>query len=101
MIWECSNKDLGVVPKNTKLEVEFAFIGNKEEINTITTSCSCANYKLHNNKLVLRHTTGAVPFYLKSVGEYTTEISANVFYKDAPKQILTFKVTVKEDVIPV
>lgn len=94
--WETTEQEVFVM-KGQKAIVTFK--ATKElNIKDMKASCGCSkpDYDKKTRELVVSVSTkGSVPKHIKEQGVQVKHLSVKVSYKDAPAEVLKFKVTIK------
>ena len=67
-----------------------------KDIDNMTSSCGCSIPKIENGKIVVTYTPGSIPIHLQYLGQYKTNKTITINYKDGSSEMLSFTATIKK-----
>jgi hypothetical protein len=67
-----------------------------KDIDNMTSSCGCSVPRIKNGKIVVTYTPGSIPIHLQYLGQYKTNKTITINYKDGSSEMLSFTATIKK-----
>jgi hypothetical protein len=67
-----------------------------KDIDNMTSSCGCSIPRIENGKIVVTYTPGSIPIHLQYLGQYKTNKTITINYKDGSSEMLSFTATIKK-----
>jgi hypothetical protein len=67
-----------------------------KDIDNMTLSCGCSIPRIENGKIVVTYTPGSIPIHLQYLGQYKTNKTITINYKDGSSEMLSFTATIKK-----
>jgi len=95
MSWKLKHIKVQNAIVHKKLNITFNYIGELDEIKSMSSSCGCSIPKQVGNNIVVTFNPGPVPVHLHSVGQYVTTGRIFINYVNGVKDTLSFTAVVK------
>ena len=96
MNFKQSNINLGDLRVGITKSITFHPKEELKDIDNMTSSCGCSIPKIENGKIVVTYTPGSIPIHLQYLGQYKTNKTITINYKDGSSEMLSFTATIKK-----
>lgn len=88
--------DLGELRAGVIKTITFYPKEELKDIDNMTSSCGCSIPRIENGKIVVSFTPGSIPIHLQFSGQYKTNKSITLNYKDGSSEMLGFSAIIKK-----
>ena len=96
MNFKQNNINLGELKVGVTKDIIFYPKEKLKDIDNMTSSCGCSIPKIKNGNIVVSFTPGSIPIHLQFSGQYKTNKSITLNYKDGSSEMLGFSATIKK-----
>lgn len=96
MNFKQNNINLGELKVGVTKSITFHPKEELKDIDNMTSSCGCSIPKIKNGNIVVSFTPGSIPIHLQFSGQYKTNKSITLNYKDGSSEMLGFSATIKK-----
>lgn len=88
--------DLGELRVGVTKDIIFYPKEELKDIDTMSSSCGCSIPRIENGNIVVSFTPGSIPIHLQFSGQYKTNKSITLNYKDGSSEMLGFSAIIKK-----
>ena len=96
MNFKQNNINLGELKVGVTKSITFNPKEELKDIDNMTSSCGCSIPRIENGKIVVTYTPGSIPIHLQYLGQYKTNKTITINYKDGSSEMLGFSATIKK-----
>ena len=96
MNFKQNNINLGELKVGVTKSITFHPKEELKDIDNMTSSCGCSIPKIKNGNIVVSFTPGSIPIHLQYLGQYKTNKTITINYKDGSSETLSFRATIKK-----